>query len=54
MVCPCCRGTEHNSLSTPAPGVVCDSYFCADADGVSDALTTKYLGAKKGKQLAAQ
>ncbi|ECB7137485.1 hypothetical protein E1A04_23680 [Salmonella enterica subsp. enterica serovar Virchow] len=45
---------EHNLLSTPASGVVCDWYFCADATGISDALTTKYLGAKKGKQLAAQ
>ncbi|MEL5428863.1 YcgJ family protein [Serratia nevei] len=45
---------EHNALSTPEPGVVCDSYFCADATGISDALTTKYLGAKKGKQLAVQ
>lgn len=45
---------EHNTLRSPAKGVVCDAYFCADAAGVSDALTTKYLGAKKGQQLAAQ
>ncbi|OVZ79002.1 YcgJ family protein [Yersinia kristensenii] len=45
---------ETNSLSTPAPGVICDSYLCVDVDGVSNILTTKYLGAKKGKQLAAQ
>lgn len=46
--------TEHNSLSTPATGVVCDRYFCADAHGISDPLTARYLGAKKGQQLAAQ
>ncbi|MDK1711752.1 YcgJ family protein, partial [Serratia marcescens] len=27
---------EHHSLSTPASGVVCDNYFCADAAGISD------------------
>ncbi|WP_048796433.1 YcgJ family protein [Serratia sp. 506_PEND] len=45
---------EHNPLRSPAKGVVCDVYFCADATGISDVLTTQYLGAKKGKQLAAQ
>ncbi|AUO67245.1 hypothetical protein WM46_22405 [Citrobacter freundii complex sp. CFNIH2] len=45
---------EHNPLRSPTKGVVCDAYFCADATGISDVLTTKYLGAKKGKQLAAQ
>lgn len=45
---------EHKALSMPASGVVCDSYFCADAAGISDPLTTKYLGAKKGKKLASQ
>lgn len=41
-------------LHAPAPGVVCDTLVCADATGISDSLTTKYLGAKRGKQLAAQ
>lgn len=45
---------EHNKLRLPTKGVVCDAYFCADAQGISDALTTKYLGAKEGQQLAAQ
>lgn len=45
---------EHNPLRSPAKGVVCDAYFCADATGISDPLTTKYLGAKKGQQLASQ
>ncbi|WP_436883574.1 YcgJ family protein, partial [Enterobacter asburiae] len=48
------EATEHNPLRSPAKGVVCDSYFCADATGISDVLTTKYLGAKKGKQLVAR
>lgn len=43
-----------NLLHSPVKGVVCDIYFCADDGGVSDALTTKYLGKKKGEQLAAQ
>ncbi|GLH25490.1 hypothetical protein ENT52713_28860 [Enterobacter sp. 200527-13] len=45
---------EHNKLRLPAKGVVCDAYFCADATGISDVLTTKYLGAKKSQQLASQ
>lgn len=45
---------EHNPLRSPEKGVVCDAYFCADAMGVSDPLTTKYLGAKKGQQLVSQ
>lgn len=45
---------EHNPLRSPAKGVVCDAYFCADATGISDALTTEYLGAKKGRHLVSQ
>ncbi|WP_449543717.1 YcgJ family protein [Enterobacter ludwigii] len=45
---------EHNKLRLPTKGVVCDTYICADATGISDALTTKYLGKQKGAQLAAQ
>lgn len=45
---------EHSTLVFPAKGIVCDAYFCADAMGISDALTVKYLGAKKGQQLTAQ
>ncbi|MCT4737228.1 YcgJ family protein [Raoultella ornithinolytica] len=55
VVIPVMAGAaEHNKLSTPAPGVVCDAYLCADAQGISDGLTTRYLGEKKGQQLAAQ
>lgn len=45
---------ERPVLISPVKGVVCDVYFCADAMGISEALTTKYLGVKKGKQLTAQ
>lgn len=45
---------EHNKLRLPTKGVVCDVYFCADVTGISDVLTTKYLGAKKGRHLASQ
>ncbi len=48
------NAVEHAALNSPAKGVVCDAYFCADATGVSDALTAKYLGTIKGQQLAAQ
>lgn len=41
-------------LRFPAAGVICDAYFCADVFGVSDRLTNRYLGEKKGRQLAAQ
>jgi hypothetical protein len=40
-------------LTSPAQGVVCDVFFCADANGVSDALTTKFLGKVRGDQLSA-
>lgn len=52
--CSLAKAASHNKLTNPAVGVVCDAYVCADATGISDSLTTTYLGAKKGKQLAAQ
>ncbi|PWI77183.1 hypothetical protein DEO48_25680 [Enterobacter sp. CGMCC 5087] len=52
--CSLAEAAEHNKLTNPAAGVVCDAYVCADATGISDTLTAKYLGAKKGQQLAAQ
>ena len=48
------NANKHNTLSNPVPGVVCDTYFCVDASGISDPLTTRYLGEKKGKELIAQ
>ncbi|EOT1929366.1 YcgJ family protein [Serratia marcescens] len=47
------KASEH-TLHFPAAGVVCDAYFCADNAGVSDKLTIRYLGEKKGRQLVAQ
>lgn len=44
--------SEH-TLRFPATGVVCDAYFCADAAGVSDRLTARYLGEKQARQLVA-
>lgn len=41
-------------LQLPTKGVVCDTYICADATGISDVLTIKYLGKQKGVQLVAQ
>lgn len=41
------------ALRFPAKGVVCDAYVCADAQGLSTALTARYLGKKQGRQLDA-
>lgn len=42
-------------LQSPASGVVCDNFVCADAkEGISLSLTEKYLGKNKSKRLAAQ
>lgn len=41
-------------LRSPAKGVVCDAYFCANAEGVSTTLTARYLGKRKGAQQDAQ
>ncbi|UJD87727.1 hypothetical protein FS594_02390 [Rahnella aquatilis] len=48
------HATSNQNVISPAQGVICDMYFCADSGGVSDALTTTYLGKEKGEQLAAQ
>lgn len=45
---------EHNILYLPEKGVICDVYVCANETGISDSLTTKYLGAEKGQKLAAK
>ncbi len=42
------------ALRTPRVGVLCDSYFCADQQGVSRELTRKYLGAEAAASLSAQ
>ncbi|AOZ05326.1 YcgJ family protein [Cupriavidus malaysiensis] len=33
-------------VHSPAAGVLCDGYICADKDGVSQGLTERYLGKK--------
>lgn len=36
---------KRKKIFSPAPGVLCDQYICADAQhGVSDKLTERYLG----------
>ncbi|MEQ4958848.1 YcgJ family protein [Enterobacter hormaechei] len=42
------------ALTSPAKGVVCDIYFCADAGGISQALTDKWLGPETGARLRGQ
>lgn len=42
------------ALKTPAPGVVCDKYVCADSKGISASLTEKYLRKNAGKKITAQ
>lgn len=34
------------SVRSPAPGVLCDRYVCANDQGISRELTRKYLGKK--------
>lgn len=41
-------------LVSPAPGVLCDPYVCADAAGLSPPLTEKYLGKKAADQVFQQ
>ena len=40
-----------NGLQSPACGVVCDPYICVSSDGISPALTRKYLGEKAAENL---
>lgn len=42
------------ALKSPATGVVCDKYICVDKNGVSKALTAKYLGKSKAKKAFSQ
>ncbi|MHA3902443.1 YcgJ family protein [Castellaniella sp. WN] len=46
---------QRTSLRSPAPGVLCDRYTCANGtDGVSHELTEKYLGKKAATRLYSQ
>ncbi|TCM65789.1 Fels-1 prophage protein [Acinetobacter calcoaceticus] len=40
------------ALKSPQAGVLCDKYICADQNGLSKPLTTKYLGAAKAKNIS--
>lgn len=43
---------KRKKIFSPAPGVLCDQYICADAQqGVSDKLTERYLGHAQVKNL---
>jgi hypothetical protein len=44
----------HGIVRSPAHGVLCDRYMCADGKGVSRSLTTKYLGEKAASTLFSQ
>ncbi len=40
-------------FSSPAKGVLCDGFMCADASGVSRRLTVRYLGNHRAQQIPA-
>ena len=44
-------GNDAGGLQSPACGVVCDPYICVNSDGISPALTRKYLGEKAAENL---
>lgn len=46
-------GKERKELYSPACGILCDKFICADPDGISPGLTEKYLGEKAAKELKA-
>ncbi|WP_235423978.1 YcgJ family protein [Citrobacter koseri] len=41
-------------LQSPEQGVLCDTYVCADGNGISGMLTAKSLGKQKADHLAEQ
>ena len=51
---PSIYAAQHDTVFSPANGVLCDQSFCADQDGISDGLTTQYLGQKASDKLASQ
>ncbi|CAB3801636.1 hypothetical protein LMG28688_05398 [Paraburkholderia caffeinitolerans] len=42
------------TLRSPERGVLCDRYFCADDQGISRALTEKYLGQRAARKVFSQ
>lgn len=48
LAAPAAQATNRRAaLRQPEPGVLCDRHVCADAQGVSRALTEKHLGKKR-------
>lgn len=45
---------DPKALRSPARGVLCDRYFCANDKGISRALTEKYLGQRAAAKLFSQ
>ncbi|WP_095147821.1 YcgJ family protein [Pseudomonas sp. Irchel s3a18] len=45
-VMPAAHAKQPAANQSPAPGVLCDRYVCADDKGISHELTEKYLGKK--------
>ena len=49
------QAKQNSSLKSPASGVLCDRYVCANGtDGISRPLTEKYLGKKVASKLSSQ
>lgn len=48
LAAPAAHAANKNApLRQPEPGVLCDRYVCAGAQGISRALTEKHLGKKR-------
>ncbi|WP_079212768.1 YcgJ family protein [Brucella pituitosa] len=45
---------KKDTLTSPAEGVLCGRYFCADRNGISDRLTAQYIGDDAAYRLLAQ
>jgi hypothetical protein len=45
---------QATAVRSPARGVLCDRYLCANDKGVSRELTTRYLGKKAAAKLFSQ
>jgi hypothetical protein len=50
----CAAPPKSGAVHSPARGVVCDQYFCADKLGISNGLTAQYLGQGAAARLVAQ
>jgi hypothetical protein len=48
------QAQQDESVYSPEPGVLCDSYVCASDKGISRGLTARYLGKLATKRLFAQ